>query len=455
MLMGMSRLFRPVVVGLMGFWTAALPPNRGLAAEGAERPQWVAEVREGRRHEARASWWGFNTQDSTPFLQAAIDSHVKRLIIDRQPSAWITRPLTGVSHQEIVFESGTELVALKGAYKDRSDCLLTFNQCQGVTIRGKKSDAGDLPVVRMLKDDYQSAAYDKSEWRHGLAFFGCRGVRLEDLRVEQTGGDGIYLGTASDKMPNRDVVVRGVDCNANHRQGISVISAENLLIDRCLLRNTRGTAPQAGIDFEPNDPADVLINCVVKNCIASSNAGTGYQICSQSLAGRSKPVSIALEGCVSRGNAQHAIHLVSAPKDPPAGKLQITRFLAEGDAMSGLAVQFNPYDAIRIELEDVTFRDCAKTDTFFPPLYLQGTDFADRPAGGIHFHRVTVKDEVDRPPFFVRGRKGTRPADVTRNITGQILLQRNGRERMLEALDAAERDVGATTSTPTSPRRAP
>jgi hypothetical protein len=109
--------------------------------------------------------------------------------------------------------------------------------------------------------------------------------------------------------------------------------------------------------------------------------------------------------------------------------------------MAGLAVQFNPFDAIRIDLDDVTFRDCAKTDTFFAPLYLQGTEFVDRPAGGIHFNRVIVKDEVERPPLFVRGRKGARPAEVTRDVTGQIILQSNGRERTLEALDAAEREV--------------
>jgi len=430
---------RSIVVGLMGFWAADLPATGVLAADGPHRPQLVVEVREGRRHEARASWWGFDAHDSTAILQTAIDSKVKRLIIDRQPSPWMTRSLTGVSGQEIVFESGAELVALKGAYQGRSDCLLTFSQCAGVTIRGEKSDAGELPVIRMQKEDYQSDAYQKSEWRHGLALLGCRDVRIEDLRIEKTGGDGIYLGTGSDKIPNRNVLIKGVDCNANHRQGISIISAENLLIDRCLLRNTTGTAPQAGIDFEPNDPADVLINCVMKNCIASGNAGTGYQICPQSLAGRSQPISIVLDNCVSRGNAQHAVHLCSAQQDPPAGRLEITHFLAEGDAMSGLAVQFNPCDAIRIDLDDVTFRDCAKTDTFFAPLYLQGTDFVDRPAGNIHFKQVTVKDEVDRPPFFVRGRKGSRPAEVTRDITGQILLQRNGRERTLEALDAAER----------------
>jgi hypothetical protein len=101
-------------------------------------------------------------------------------------------------------------------------------------------------------------------------------------------------------------------------------------------------------------------------------------------------------------------------------------------------VQFNPFDAIRIDLKDVTFRDCAKTDSFFAPLYLQGTDGAERPAGNIHFNRVTVKDEVDRPPFFIRGRKGSRPTEVARDLTGKILLQRNGQERSLDPLAAAE-----------------
>src|SRR6478672_4697809 len=109
MLQAMRGLFRSVVIGMMGLGATALPANGAATAEGRQRSQWVAEVREGRRDEARASWWGFDAQDSTAFLQAAINSKVKRLIIDRQSSPWMTGPLTGVSGQEIVLESGTEL----------------------------------------------------------------------------------------------------------------------------------------------------------------------------------------------------------------------------------------------------------------------------------------------------------------------------------------------------------
>ena len=78
-------------------------------AQNVAQPELVRQVVEGKRNEARVSWWGFDATDSTEFLQKAINSQVKRLILDRQPSAWITRPLTGIGNQELVFEAGTEL----------------------------------------------------------------------------------------------------------------------------------------------------------------------------------------------------------------------------------------------------------------------------------------------------------------------------------------------------------
>lgn len=401
------------------------------AARHAE-PQLVQDVLEGKRQEARVSWWGFDPEDSTAYLQEAINSKVQRLILDRQPSAWITRPLTGVSDQEIVFEAGTELVALKGAFRSRGDCLLSFRECENVVLRGDRPDAGEPACIRMHKQDYQSAPYEKSEWRHGVACWGCRNVLIQDLAIEQTGGDGIYLGTAAEQVPNRQVTIRRVDCNANHRQGISVISAEDLLIEDCRLRHTSGTAPQAGIDFEPNHPADSLVRCVVRRCTAEHNAGTGFQICPQFLNSTSTPISIHLDQCISRNNQQHAIHLCSAPESPPAGQLRITRFLAEHDAMAGLSVQFNPFNAVRIELEDSILRDCALTDQFFPPLYLQGLEADGRPAGNLHFKNVTVKDDRDRPILKIRDRKG----NGVQSVTGDIILERNGQRTPIIVDDA-------------------
>jgi hypothetical protein len=37
-------------------------------------------------------------------------------------------------------------------------------------------------------------------------------------------------------------------CDRNYRQAISVIGDENLLLENCTLRNTKGTPPETGID---------------------------------------------------------------------------------------------------------------------------------------------------------------------------------------------------------------
>jgi hypothetical protein len=422
----MKHVFLPICIVLYNLF--CVPISAGT--QHFAKPELVQEVLDGKRGEARVSWWGFDGKDSTDFLQDAINSKVAKLIVDRQASAWITRPLTGVNNQEIVFEAGTEMVALKGAFHPSGDCLLSFRQCTNVIVRGEKEEGGKSARIRMHKEDYQSGAYEKSEWRHGLNFSGCQNVRIEDLTIEQTGGDGIYLGPTWDKHPNVDVVIRRVDCNDNHRQGISVISAEGLLIEDCRLRNTDGTAPRSGIDFEPNSPDDSLINCVVRRCVAENNAGTGYQVCPQSMSSRSKPISIYLENCVSRGNKQHAVHLCSAPKDPPGGLLRITHLVSENDGMAGLCVQCNPYNAVRIEMEDSVIRDSAREDTFFHPIYVQGADSGL--AGNIHFKNVTIKDDLDRSFIRIRNRKGAKLKDVT----GDIILERNGRKDTITIDDA-------------------
>jgi len=424
----MKQLLLLACLVLTGPSTSAASDAKQVRA----RPELVREVMEGRRQEARVSWWGFDKADSTEFLQQAIDSRVKRLIIDRQESAWVTRPLAGVSDQEIVFQEGTALVALKGAFRAKGDCLLSFAQCENVTIRGAKKDRGKSVRIRMRKADYQSDDYERSEWRHGLAFHSCRNVLVQDIGIEETGGDGIYLGAAPGKGPNAKVVIRRVDCNGNHRQGISVISAEDLLIEDCLLRNTRGTAPQAGVDFEPNSPDDRLIQCVVRNCVAENNAGTGYQITPQQMNGRSRALSIYLIGCVSRGNGQHGIHLCTAPRDAPAGLLRIARYTSEEDSMAGLSVQFNPYNAVRIEMEDSLIRHSARNDTFFPPFYVQGVETEDRPAGNIHFKRVTVEDDVDRQVIRIRDSRG----NGLKAMTGEVILKRNGNVETVRLDDA-------------------
>ncbi len=66
---------------------------------------------QGKRAEANAAWWGFDPQESTQALQAAIRSGAKRVVVPRMPGPWIVDKIELESDQEIFFEPGVEVVA--------------------------------------------------------------------------------------------------------------------------------------------------------------------------------------------------------------------------------------------------------------------------------------------------------------------------------------------------------
>ena len=261
----------------------------------------IDAVAKGELKEAKASWWGFNPKDSTDALQRAINSKVPRLVIDKQASPWITRPLFGVSNQTIVFEEGAELLAKQGEFKDRLDSLIRWDNAENVKVIG----LGKGAVLRMRKADYQNKElYTVSEWRHVLTFFGCKKVFVENLTMASSGGDGIYLARV------KDVHIKNVICDDNHRQGMSIITGENILVEDSQFINTKGTSPQSGVDVEPNKSEEGVKNIVFRNCRFANNARWGLLMAvahiNSDVAG---DIGIRCENCVFENNEEGEYYL--------------------------------------------------------------------------------------------------------------------------------------------------
>lgn len=262
-------------------------------------PEKIAAVLAGQEKRALASWWGYDPEGATESLQEAVRSGVPDLVIDSPGAPWIlNRPLQLVSNQRLHFQDGVVITAAKGKFKGKTESLIEGRQVSNVSLLGE----GKV-VLRMHREDYANPElYEKAEWRHGIAFWDSEKVHLRGLTVTETGGDGLYLG-ASRQGTNRDVLVEDMDFVANYRQGISVISAENLVVRRCRLRQTDGTAPKAGIDFEPNLPGQRLVNCLLEDCDLSDNAGAGVAIYTVLMNASSRPISITVKDCRFRGNS--------------------------------------------------------------------------------------------------------------------------------------------------------
>jgi hypothetical protein len=394
-----------------------------LIAAGARAAalEQVARVRAGELKEARASWWGFATEDSTRALQAAIDSRVPRLIIDRMGSPWITDKLTCVSDQEIVFEKGAEVLAKKGAFTGKSDALFALACVTNVTLRGPGA------TLRMRRADYDAPPYVKAEWRHVLNIKSSVNVQVLGLTLAESGGDGIYLGCVKNAGPCRDIVIKDVLCDRNYRQGISVISAENLLIENTVMRDTAGTPPAAGIDFEPNAASERLKNCVMRNCVTENNQGSGFDFYLPNLTRMSEPVSIRLENCRSTGD-KAGLKITTGNADEAAvrGAMTFADCRFERAQRSGISVARKPAFGVALAFARCAVTGCGGTNSV-PDIVLLNRMEDEWPVGGLRLDGVTVSQPVARP--WIAWLNNTTVAEPVAALTGSVTVEHGGGSR--------------------------
>ncbi|MBE6385247.1 MAG: right-handed parallel beta-helix repeat-containing protein [Lentisphaerae bacterium] len=236
----------------------------------------------------KVSSFGFDAKDSTRFLQKAIDSGARQVIVDNVGKPWITDSLVLRSDLELILADGVVLKALPGSFHHKTAFLFKLDELKNVVIRGQGK-----AVIEMNKKDYQnSKVYQWSEWRHAISLRGCHNVRIENLTVKSSGGDGIYVGHS--KGPSRNILIDKVICEDHHRQGISVISVDGLIIRNSAFNSTGGTPPQSGIDIEPNHFTNSVRNILVENCEFNNNTSAGFMI---HLGGPDKVSDITIRNC--------------------------------------------------------------------------------------------------------------------------------------------------------------
>lgn len=403
------------VCGLMFFGVAAASaaqPNP------QPNPQAVEQVLGGKQEVAHAAWWGFQPDDSTAALQAAINSGAKKVIVDRMESPWIVRPLQLASDQELHFEPGAEVLAKAGEFHGSADSLFAAAGKKNIKLTGPDA------TLRMRRADYDGPDYKHAEWRHVLKFHGCEGIVVEGLTLAESGGDGIYLGAGSGGVACRDVVIRDVVCDRNYRQGISVISAENLLIERCVLKGTAGTPPAAGIDFEPNRANERLTNCVMRDCVIEDNQGYAVHIYAPNLDGSTEPLSIRLENCVTRGANARSVSVVlsSGPRGPVKGLIELIGCRFEDVGATAVTITSTTPSGVKLRMIDCTLADPAEHPTPSASFLLRTRPNDLEPLGGIEFRGVTVRERVERRLLQYDDPAGMPLVDVT----GQIAVERDG-----------------------------
>jgi hypothetical protein len=116
--------------------------------------------------------------------------------------------------------------------------------------------------------------------------------------------------------PSQNVTISNSVFDQNFRQGFSLISGVHIFVSNCYFTNTNGTAPEAGIDIEPNTPNNTVADVHITNNFSTGNAGAGLLISLEELNGSSPNVDITVSNYSSASNQLSGYELINNDVSP-------------------------------------------------------------------------------------------------------------------------------------------
>jgi hypothetical protein len=203
---------------------------------------------------------GDGTTDDTAAVQAAIDQAAARGGVVRIPDGdYRVDAVKGIDLRTgsvLLFADGAQLRALPN--DKESYTVLRAQKVSNVSIVGGT-----------VVGDRHEHRGKTGEWGMGLTLTEATNVLVDRTVFRSAWGDGIYINRNSSH-----VSICRTRSEENRRQGLSIIAARDVLVHRSMFRNTAGTAPQCGLDIEPNK-GDKVDGVVVQDSVFEGNAGCG------------------------------------------------------------------------------------------------------------------------------------------------------------------------------------
>lgn len=159
----------------------------------------------------------------------------------------------------------------------KSYSIICIQGKENVAIKGG-TIVGDVGKHTYIEDT-------TSEWGMGVNIHESRNVSLNGLYITRCIGDGVYITGGKEtsigiyEHASKNVTIQNVTCDANRRQGLSIIHVDGLFVNNSSFINTgqiEFTAPGAGIDIEPNvkNGNNMSVrNVVIDDCVIKKNKG--------------------------------------------------------------------------------------------------------------------------------------------------------------------------------------
>jgi len=214
---------------------------------------------------------GDGVHNDTAAIQAAIDSlpatggtvtvPAGRYMVDA------TKSIRMRSHTRLLLDSNATLVVIPNNVT-RSRLIRVWNVTDARIVGGS------------MEGDRAKHIGHTGEWGMGIDIIAARNVVVKGTRLSEFWGDGIYIGASGrgDHLHVSDnVTIVNVVSNHNRRQGLSITPATHVYVVNSTFSNTQGTAPQGGVDIEPQDQGKADTIRLERNTM-SGNRGNGIEL---------------------------------------------------------------------------------------------------------------------------------------------------------------------------------
>lgn len=172
--------------------------------------------------------------------------------------------LTVHSGQRLLFDAATLQLTANG-YDFYA--VLNIHNVNNVTVEGGLTIIGDR----------ESHTATTGESGHGIRVVNSHNVHVSDVDIRYTWGDGVCVGGNGTMAEiSQNVTLERIRTYKCSRNGLSIIEADGVVVRDCDFTYTDRTAPQYGIDVEPN--LGTATNITIENVRMLDNGIGGFAL---------------------------------------------------------------------------------------------------------------------------------------------------------------------------------
>jgi hypothetical protein len=281
---------------------------------------------------------GYGGDDTNIFQTALNYTAANGAALEIPAGSYNISPIFFPANSYLVVDASVTVTATSGY--GTSAHMLNVN-ATNVTIVGAGATTS---IFQMLK-----AQYTSGEWRHCLDIENASNVTVSGISCNDSGGDGAYV-RASTYVTIEDSIF-----NNNRRQGSSITGQVNhIYYLRDQFTNTSGTAPQSGIDIEPNAPGDFLLDVNIDDCYTNYNAGDGLMFSLWMLDATSQPVGITVLRNHSTGNQRYGYFANNNDPSNASGTILVQDSFSDQSGSYGAAGRFYAANGASLTFQNLT-----------------------------------------------------------------------------------------------------